>query len=74
MASRIGVTELGVYLVKRHALKCSCCGAQTMAYWEPPNQVVIRAKHHGREHELRLTMAITFRPVDEDPLQDGKRS
>lgn len=71
MSHRIGVTELGVYLAKRHALHCSCCGTQTMAYWEPPNQVVIQAKHHGRVHTLRLTMAITFRPVDDDPLHES---
>lgn len=56
MPERIGVTELGVYLMKRQALHCSCGHGRTMAYWEPPNKVVIRTRLHDVWHTLTLVI------------------
>ena len=57
-ASVMSVKEVEAFLAKRQELHCECCGRATMAYWQPPNQVVIRAKHHGQWHVLTLIVAL----------------
>lgn len=54
----VSLADLAVFLAERHPLKCDCCGRQTMAYWEPPNKVVIHAKHHGKTHRLTVIVAV----------------
>jgi len=58
----VPVSELLQALSQRHKLTCECCGRATLAYFEPPNKVVIRAKSHGRWHVLTLLLTLPVVP------------
>lgn len=51
----------------RQQLFCDCCtrGCATMAVFEPPNKLLIRAKVHGMWHHLTLVLALP--PVPGSP-------